>query len=228
MLTSIQRLGIVILVASSLNIASYATHPQPSIAKTVTLPDGSSCEGQFQGLNGTGLCVYSPGNPSDYDYYRGEIRNGEPNGRGLLVYKNRDRYEGQFRNGMPDGVGMFLFTSGDRYEGQFRNGKANGRGTFTFTNGDRYLGQLQNGYPHGTGTFTFASGQIYSGQFYLGQVNGRGVVILPGVVRCEGTFYNSSLDGKGTCTNLNPENPSYVRYTGEIRDGRPYGRGTYN
>ncbi|HAG85393.1 MAG TPA: hypothetical protein DCL61_30670 [Cyanobacteria bacterium UBA12227] len=222
-----QRLGIAILVASSFNIINDVINPQPSIAEVITLSDGTRCEGEFKGRNGRGLCVYSE-DPSGqpYDYYRGEILNGQPNGRGVLVYGNRDRYEGQFRNSLPHGVGMFLFANGDRYEGNLYNGQPSGNGIFTFANRDRYQGNFFNGQPHGRGSFTFADGQRYIGDFYLGQVNGQGEVILPNGMRCEGTFYNSNLDGKGTCTNV--QGSSSRRYTGEIRNGQPGGRGTYN
>src|ERR687885_749682 len=165
MIPSIQRLGIAILVAASLDITISFIRPLPSRAAFLTLPDGARCEGQFQGSNGRGLCVYSKvegGSP--YDYYEGEIRNGKPNGRGIFVYSNDDRYEGQVSNGKPNGRGMFLFANNSRYEGTISNGEPNGSGTFTFGDGDRYQGRVLNGQPHGQGTLTYANGQVYRGE----------------------------------------------------------------
>lgn len=224
MIPSIQRLWIALLVASSVEIALSCIHPLPSQAAVLKLNDGTPCEGQFQGRNGRGLCVFSEaGGGSPYDYYEGEIRNGQPNGRGIFVYNNDDRYEGQVTNGQPNGRGMFLFANNDRYEGSIRNGQPNGTGTFTFATGDRYVGNVRNGVPHGQGTFTFANGQRYTGGFYLGQVKGSGTLIHANGVRCQATFYNSRFTGKGTCTY--PSGFPYRSYTGELRDGQPEGRG---
>jgi hypothetical protein len=224
MIPSIQRLGIAILVASSLEIAISFFSPLPSRAAFLTLDNGARCEGRFQGSNGRGLCIYSKvegGSP--YDYYEGEIRNGKPHGRGIFVYANDDRYEGQVSNGQPSGRGIFLFANNTRYEGTIINGEPNGTGTFTFENGNRYQGRVLNGQPHGKGTFTFANGQRYTGGFYLGQVKGKGILIHKNGLRCEGAFYNSKFTGKGTCTY--PPGSPYRSYRGELRDGKPEGRG---
>src|ERR687885_753281 len=136
MIPSIQRLGIAILVAASLDITISFIRPLPSRAAFLTLPDGAKCEGQFQGSNG----------------------------RGIFVYTNDDRYEGQVSNGKPNGRGMFLFANNSRYEGTISNGEPNGSGTFTFGDGDRYQGRVLNGQPHGQGTLTYANGQVYRGE----------------------------------------------------------------
>jgi len=238
MFPTIQRLGILILVASSLEFVISFGNPLQAKASSITLRDGSRCEGQFQGLNGRGLCVYSQGEAGSqgasgnaYDYYKGEVRNGLPNGTGIFVYQNGSRYEGQVRNGAPNGRGMFLLPNNDRYEGEVRNGQSNGTGTFTFANGDRYVGGFRNGQRHGIGTYTFTLEDnkvrfrySYTGEFYLGQVNGNGVLTYPNGVRCTGTFYDSNFSGKGTCTNF-PRGSIYRNYTGELRNGIPEGRG---
>lgn len=226
MFPSIRQLGIAILMVSGFEIAATVLDPLPSRAEIVTLPNGVRCDGQFQGLNGRGLCIYAE-EPisSPYNYYEGEIRNGQPNGSGLFVFANGDRYEGQVSNGQPNGRGTFVFANGDRYVGQIRNGVAQGTGTFRFANGDRYSGGMREGQPHGRGTFIFAGGQSYNGQFYLGQVNGRGVLIHPNGMRCEGDFYNSQFTGKGTCTI--PSGRPFRRYSGELSNGLPNGVGNY-
>jgi Uncharacterized protein conserved in bacteria len=112
---SIRPLGIGILTVSALGVAFDLSQPLPARAATITLEDGATCEGNFRGRTGTGICVFSdvnPGNP--YNYYRGQIRNGVPNGVGTFVYQNDDRYEGSVRNGLPNGSGVYIFANGDR------------------------------------------------------------------------------------------------------------------
>lgn len=174
------------------------------------------------------ICVYikdakDESGSKPYKSYEGQVRNGEPNGRGVIVYENDDRYEGQVKNGIPNGKGMFLFADNSRYEGDMRNGKPNGSGTFTFTTGDRYTGSVKAGEPHGRGVFTFANGDIYEGEFYLGQAKGQGVFISKGM-RCQGVFFSSQLSGQGACTY--PPGSSIKSYTGEFRGGKAEGRGT--
>ena len=39
-----------------------------------------------------------------------------------------NKYEGDFRNGKPEGKGIMYFKNGDRYEGDYKNGKPEGNG----------------------------------------------------------------------------------------------------
>lgn len=188
------------------------------------------CEGTFQGNNGQGLCVdVEKESGTSYKFYRGQIQSGTFTGRGTLVYVNDDRYEGNLVNGRPQGKGMFLAVEkNERYEGDFRNGFFHGRGIFTYANGDQYTGQFAGGQPHGIGEYVYLlkgkRSHAYSGQFYSGIVNGQGVVTNVNGLKCTGTFYSNRLVGKGTCTF--PAQSIFKTYTGELRDGRPEGRGT--
>ncbi|MBD0346688.1 MAG: hypothetical protein ICV63_18055, partial [Coleofasciculus sp. Co-bin14] len=58
-------------------------------------------QGTFYSSNftGKGTCTYPPGQP--YRSYTGELRNGRPEGRGVLTYTNGQRYTGEFRAGQP-------------------------------------------------------------------------------------------------------------------------------
>ena len=54
--------------------------------------------------------------------YEGEIRNGKPDGFGILIRFDGKKYVGNFKDGKMDGQGMFIFSSGDKYEGEFKDG----------------------------------------------------------------------------------------------------------
>lgn len=242
-----QRLGIGILAVSVVGGSLGFTQLSAQAAK-ITLNDGATCEGNFSGGSGTGICVFDKkvdvGRP--YNYYRGQVRNSLPNGTGIFVYENDDRYEGSVRNGLPNGKGTYLFSSGARYDGGFSNGQFNGQGTLVYGDGSRYVGTFRNGSFYGKGTLTMANGLMsyqggiregqphgkgvlkfagntYSGDFYLGQVNGQGVLTDSDGVVCRGTFFNSYLSGKATCTY--PAGNPFKSYTGELRGGKPDGKG---
>lgn len=117
MLGSIQKLGMVILVASCIGSATNLLNPQPSMAQPK--PE----EGKRS--------PFCQGNP--------------PTGRVKCNYEGGDNYEGNFVNGLPDGTGVYVYANGDRYEGNFRKGVPNGRGTFIFKDDARYTGVFQDG-----------------------------------------------------------------------------------
>ncbi len=82
--------------------------------------------------------------------YRGDLKNGEPHGRGTLELTNGDRYQGDFLDGQFHGRGTYLWTSGATYEGSFANGAFHGSGTYTATNGSTTRGTWSNGELTGT------------------------------------------------------------------------------
>lgn len=62
------------------------------------------------------------------DFYKGEMVNGLPNGKGQKTYLNGKIYVGTFLNGEPYGIGTKYYTNGDYYIGQWKNSLKNGKG----------------------------------------------------------------------------------------------------
>ena len=82
--------------------------------------------------------------------YEGEIENGEPNGNGILTYKDGGTYIGQFVNGLREGIGTrtwgkMKIAHGYVYEGQWKNDETHGQGTMTTKNGLKYIGVWKDG-----------------------------------------------------------------------------------
>ena len=77
--------------------------------------------------------------------YQGDVKNGKPNGLGILIYKDGRKYEGNWKNGIWNGKGKYSFKDGFGYEGEWKNGVENGIGTLTYPNGDKYEGEFKNG-----------------------------------------------------------------------------------
>jgi hypothetical protein len=128
------------------------------------------------------------------DYYIGEFKDDERNGKGKLAWKNGAVYEGEFVDGFRSGNGTNVFASGAKYEGRWLNNQFNGFGKYTFArddnkgrdyavghwtddkldgkgelkwrNGSTYDGEWQNGYRHGFGTLLASDGSIiFKGQW---------------------------------------------------------------
>jgi len=101
--------------------------------------------------------------------YKGEWRNGRPNGRGtqeIFHGRNNDGsrrdhsvIEARFVNGKAHGYGKQYFDRGydetvvPYYEGYFSNGLQNGFGTYYYGNGDYYRGQFKSSAFHGRGIY---------------------------------------------------------------------------
>ena len=45
-----------------------------------------------------------------------------------IYYKNGSRYKGELLNGEKDGKGTYYYTNGNKYEGEWRNDAKDGKG----------------------------------------------------------------------------------------------------
>ena len=88
------------------------------------------------------------------DFYEGEFKNGEINGFGFYIWKNKHSYEGNFINGKMHGYGIYKWPDGNIYEGQYKNNIKEGEGEFIWKDGRKFKGNFKNGRPHGQGILT--------------------------------------------------------------------------
>ena len=107
------------------------------------------------------------------DIYRGELANGEPNGKGTLTGVT-GKYEGDFVDGRPHGKGICTYANGDVLDGNFVDGIANGRGVLTKPDGCRYDGGFKDGMEHGFGEAWIEEGTLFSMSYTEGKANGKG------------------------------------------------------
>ena len=70
-----------------------------------------------------------------YSDYRGEVRNGRPDGSGRLRLRTGLVYEGGWRDGAMDGEGLIHFANGEAFEGGFAGGSPDGIGRLTTPDG---------------------------------------------------------------------------------------------
>ena len=106
----------------------------------------------------------------DESKYVGEVKNGKPHGKGILIYpENGGKYEGNWKNGKYHGKGKLIYFDGGIYIGDFKNGKCDGYGEFKIRGGQKYLGNWKNGRYHGQGTLVWGK-EKYSGEFKNGEI----------------------------------------------------------
>ena len=89
--------------------------------------------------------------------YKGELKNGMPNGKGIKHFFNTDSYiDGNFVDGFAEGYGKQTFEqTWERmqpyYEGEFKRNSWNGKGEYHYGTGRYYKGEWKDGKYHGQG-----------------------------------------------------------------------------
>jgi hypothetical protein len=93
-----------------------------------------------------------------YSVFKGVLKNGRPEGQGVLGVRDGLSYAGQWLNGEMHGHGVLRLANGDKYEGDFVAGQMHGTGKYASTEGHVYFGEFQNGVRHGVGELTLVDG----------------------------------------------------------------------
>lgn len=101
--------------------------------------------------------------------YKGDIENGEPNGKGQMTWVDGSSYDGEWLEGMHHGQGKYTWFDGACYEGQWVNGVKEGLGKYTWANGTIYEGYWSGGSMNGSGEMRYANGQVRRGEFLAGE-----------------------------------------------------------
>lgn len=92
-----------------------------------------------------------------------------------ISYQN-GTYKGEVKDGVPDGYGVWTGQDQSCYSGFWVNGKRNGNGTFIWGN-RTYRGGFRDGKFSGFGELTIGDSLAYSGQWLAGKRQGRGLVV---------------------------------------------------
>ena len=160
--------------------------------------------------------------------YKGQMKNGVPNGRGIITYSSGLIYDGEWKNGVKDGKGKYYLTKDkkDIYEGDFKNGKAEGYGKSDYSNGDRYEGQYLNWNKHGKGKYFYNNEDRYEGDFCDDKIEGKGIYYYKNKNKYVGEFKNSRANGFGIFY-YNAGDRTGDRYEGYIKDFNMEGKGLY-
>ena len=187
-------------------------------------------------------------------FYRGELKDGFPHGKGTITYSNGEKYVGEWKNNTlngngtytyPDGAsyvgewktgdyngkGTYTWADGQKYVGEWKNGKKNGKATLTMANGDKYVGEFKNDKSHGKGAYTFRNGDKYVGEFKNGWKTGKGTHTWASGDKYSGTFDMARLETITSYLSKGVAKGVYTyadgrKYEGEIKILSPHGKGT--
>ena len=84
------------------------------------------------------------GDKETHSKYTGDVKNGKPNGFGIMIFPNGNKYVGGWKDGRWNGQGTFTTSNGSKYEGEWKNGEKNGQGTHTYPDGSKYEGEYKD------------------------------------------------------------------------------------
>ncbi len=107
------------------------------------------------------------GDKETHSVYKGDVKNGKPNGFGVMIFPDGSKYEGETKDGVIFGKGSYTNPVEGKYVGEFMEGQKHGKGTHTFPGGSKYVGGWKNGKYNGEGEFTFGKGN-WEGNKYVG------------------------------------------------------------
>ena len=125
--------------------------------------------------------------------YIGEYLNGNKEGYGVFNIRNAT-YEGQMKDGNINGIGCVMFKDKRKYEGEFVNNKMEGYGILTFPDGKIFIGSFKDDLENGFGVF-YTTKKIYIGIWQNMLLEGE-VIIIEGDKRKkqlwdQGKFYKN-------------------------------------
>ncbi len=189
-------------------------------AKTATLYIGENDLGQSADPKKWRLA----GEPTVNHVYTGEVKDGIPNGQGLIRLLDGLSYSGNFKKGFPDGQGVFKYHDGRRYVGSVKKGFPDGQGTYIWTDGSIYIGDFKAGKKRGEGTYNYSNGERYVGGWKDNQKHGQGSYTWPDGSKYVGSFNDGRRDGKGTYTAADGSAQSGIWKEGKfLRETQPTG-----
>jgi hypothetical protein len=215
--------------------ASWAPAPAPTPAKPRTAAAAAQPK--------TGTTIGELRMDED-TWYRGELQDGVPHGRGVLSIGDQQEitsdfmfglpfgsallrsslgvdYVGQLENYKRHGLGTLIFPDGSCYDSQWENDRSVGVGVHYYANGDRFecvgISELKNGF----GSYHHANGIKYTGYWKDDLQHGRGILEYPDGVEYQCEWVEGVMQGAGTIAW-----PSGERWQGPFVDGLRHGRGS--
>ena len=193
----------------------------------------------------------------DYQYY-GKMKNGRPDGNGIVLENGFPIYMGEFNKGNLEGFGILLTCSkpGSQlpsviYEGGLKDGKYDGKGIeylpaesiyldYTYHDAGNYLSKLTEEYEAASdydedfvqyeGYYVGVFGVSYEGEYSKGEMNGEGKIYTVSMELRHWLVYEGQLK-KDQCTGKGKKYypNGQLCYSGEFKNGEYNGKGTlYN
>lgn len=166
--------------------------------------------------------------------YEGEWKYDQEHGNGKQFCTTasgvRLVYDGEWKEGLRDGLGIYFGSSNlPEYEGGFVQGMRHGVGK-ELDDRERvvYDGEWEYGMRHGLGK-SYCDGNLeYSGEWKHDSYHGQGMLFSPSQkLVYDGAWVNHEQHGKGNFYHAGTERNEKLAYTGEYKEGKRCGKGTY-
>ena len=113
------------------------------------------------------------------DYYKGEIKDKQKHGYGILYYANDPKYvkyEGFWKQNKKHSSGIMHYKDGSIYNGQWKNDKRNGEGELYYSNGEKFKGSFKEDKREGKGYYySKNNSSIFLGNYTNDVKNGKGI-----------------------------------------------------
>lgn len=155
----------------------------------------------------------------DKSLYKGECKNGIPNGKGIKFFvENGTCLKGNFVNNVLDGECEIDFNDDGYFKGECKNGEPNGFGERVYPNVGVFTGNFKGEVFEGN--MTNYKGDTYIGRFVNRMLQGRGKIIFNGGGYIEAEFENNKPNGK--VVRGYPDNSTYI---GGFKNGKFDGEG---
>jgi hypothetical protein len=157
--------------------------------------------------------------------FTGAMANGKAEGKGKVYFKDEAgfaHYKGDFKNSEMHGRGVLVLANKSRVEGDFKNDQMNGYIKATLADGGSYEGEVKNNLPHGEGHQIKPEAEEYFGDFVDGNREGQGTLLLSNGDIYKGQFKNNLPEGTGSLRTVQGDH-----YEGPFKAGKPHGEGTY-
>lgn len=152
----------------------------------------------------------------------------------------QQKYKGEIKDGKPDGLGIRLFLDGTKYLGQWKNGQRHGQGTISFRDGSKLTGEWKEDKEWNI--IKYDANDRFKDKYVDGvkQENNRKAGVLffrheQGILgwhetgdeakdyKYVGEVENAKPNGLGIFTY-----PSGEIYEGEYKDGETHGQGSFS
>ncbi len=117
-------------------------------------------------------------------------------GLGEFTNSKGYRYRGEWKNGLPDGWGTTQFAGAGTYVGDHSSGKRRGWGTLTTPQGVVQSGEWGDSGLDGQGYVVESPEKSHVGEYRAGVANGLGVMSVPNGSVIIGYFVNGKIQGE--------------------------------
>ena len=107
--------------------------------------------------------------------YIGDLKDGQPHGKGKMMWNDHTVYDGEWVDGYMHGNGTMTWPSGKQYIGDWKENVIQGKGKMTYPDGVVYQGMFINGLRHGYGVLTQNDGERFDGEFSNDLITENGI-----------------------------------------------------